>query len=501
MTTTFLRLWALAFTFAAFGCTAAPPPTAPGCATSPCGANAVCTDTIAGGVCRCEAGYVGDGKTCTAVCLVNNGGCDPNAECLSTEDGRQCRCRDGFAGDGLSCADIDECAQNNGGCDPNAICANNAGGRTCSCPSSLTVGDGTWCANAWETMDARWTHSCAIRPNGTLWCWGVNADGELGDGTTERRLSPVQVGVDTDWMSVSVGLSHTCGLRAGGKLWCWGKSTFVGAGQEDPAQSLSPVAVAPDRSWKAVSSGSRSSCAIRSDDTLWCWGSNASGRLGDGTTGYPNETFRLSPAQVGDASDWRRISVGAGPVCGVRGNGTLWCWGINPFGQLGNGTKEDQSTPQQIGTETDWTTVDVLWAHSCGLRGAGSLWCWGSQDFGGLGNDVESGTALSPVRIGDATDWNQVDVGNGHSCGLRADESVWCWGMNYDAQLGLGHTRKVLKPTLAGRPGWKWRQVHAGYYLSCGLTDEGALWCSGANPNGQLGDGAVSELVWATVVR
>ena len=345
----------------------------------------------------------------------------------------------------------------------------------------------------WRVVEIKWTaisvggeHSCGVRDDGTLWCWGRGSHSRLGLGDESDRKSPTQVGHDADWESISSGAFHTCGVREDGTLWCWGRGSDGRLGVGDQSNRTTPVQVGDDMDWESVSSGAFHSCGVREDGTLWCWGRGSDGRLGLG-----DESSRDKPEQVGDDTDWESVSSGSSHTCGVRDDGTLWCWGSGDDGRLGMGDEWDRHTPEQVGDDTDWESVSSGHWHSCGVREDGTLWCWGDGESGQLGRGDESGRD-TPGQVGDDADWESISAGLWHTCGVREDGTLWCWGAGTFGRLGLGDGSDRDTPEQVGDD-TDWQNVVAASSHSCGVRDDGTLWCWGRNSNGELGLGDESN--------
>ena len=201
----------------------------------------------------------------------------------------------------------------------------------------------------------------------SLWSWGSNGQGRLGDNTTATKLSPVSVvGGFSDWCQVSVGIGHSVGLRSNGTIWTWGCNSNVELGDTTTVSKSSPVALAGNViDWRYVSAGAAHNLAIRSNGTLWSWGFNGCGRLGDGTL-----VAKCSPvAVVGGFTDWHQVSGGGNHSLGVRSNGTIWAWGYNNVGQLGDSTTVAKCSPVSVvGGFTDWCQASAGICHSLAVR-------------------------------------------------------------------------------------------------------------------------------------
>jgi len=198
--------------------------------------------------------------------------------------------------------------------------------------------------------------SLAIKTNGTIWGWGRNNFGQLGTGNVQQESSPVQIGSSTDWASINAGASDSFATKTDGSLWAIGGfNAFGDLGQGDTIQRSSPVQIGGLTDWASVSGGSNAALAVKTDGTLWAWGGNGQGYLGDGTT-----VKRSSPVQIGSLTDWSEVEFRTNHTLALKTNGTLWSWGYNNFGKLGSGTSGPgarRSSPVQIGSLTTWTDL------------------------------------------------------------------------------------------------------------------------------------------------
>ena len=225
-------------------------------------------------------------------------------------------------------------------------------GDTTSRSSPVQVGALT----NWSNVSSGAYYNFAVKTDGTLYAWGYNAYGQLGDGTTTNRSSPVQVGALTTWSKISCGQYHGLAIKTDGTLWSWGQNTTYGAlGDGTTTNRNSPVQVGALTTWSQVVGGGQFSLAIKTDGTLWSWGNNGSGRLGQGNT-----TSYSSPVQVGALTTWNDLdtvpSIGGGAqsTFAIKADSTLWAWGNNNKGQLGQGNTTDYSSPVQVGALTTW---------------------------------------------------------------------------------------------------------------------------------------------------
>ncbi|MCL2082455.1 MAG: hypothetical protein FWH04_04365 [Oscillospiraceae bacterium] len=351
-----------------------------------------------------------------------------------------------------------------------------------------------------ENMDgvvqivAGYVHSAALKSDGTLWTWGFNSNGQLGDGTTKDRAFPAKVGKDTDWKSVSAGAWHTVALKSNGSIWAWGNNeegqVGNGTGGKVKDKQLLPVQSGPDTDWASVAAGTACNYAIKTNGTLWAWGVQCYGLWSGG-----DEMLRtLTPIQIGTDDDWASISVSTNNVMGLKTNGTLWAWGDNWSGEHGNGTRQDPSLlPIQVGTDTDWANFTLSSDSVVALKANGSLWGWGEN----VRTDNSAMTyILSPTQLGTDTDWVSISQNSGsshHYMAIKTDGSLWAWGNNYHGQVSSN--KKVIGEPLPVRFGTDtgWVSASAGGYSSFALKDDGTIWSWGENSNGELGDGTTKN--------
>ena len=260
--------------------------------------------------------------------------------------------------------------------------------------SAIAIGDPT---AQWSQVAAGRDHSLGIQVDGTLWAWGGNGFGQLGDGTTDSSLTPKMVG--DGWRDIAAGGWYTVGIKTDGSLWSWG---YAPHGKETGVKRnpiLEPEQIGAETDWKSVEAGNGYVLAIKTDGSLWAWGNNGDGQLGDGTT-----TDRSEPVRVGEDSDWALAAAGTWHSLAIKTDGSLWGWGSNRIGALGDGTKIDRLAPTRIGTDLDWVRVSCSVARSLARKADGSLWQWGQTSFSGLPggsfSDVTDGPSKSSVVDG-----------------------------------------------------------------------------------------------------
>lgn len=327
-------------------------------------------------------------------------------------------------------------------------------------------------------------HTLTIRSGGTLWAWGDNSYGQLGDGTLTDSSSPVQAGTATTWKQVSAGRYHSTGVQSNGTVWAWGANTYGQLGNGTRTDSSSPMMVGTDTDWAFVEAGGYHTHALKYDGSLWAWGQNVAGVLGDGTMGN-----KLSPIRIGAGNDWQFISAGNYHCTAIKTGGTLWAWGYNYQGMLGDGSETNRSAPVQIGTDTNWKYASAGTYHTLGIKTDGTLWAWGSNLWGQLG-DGTTVYKTSPVNIatGLGKEWVYASAGTTHSIAVASDGTIWAWGNNSNGELGTGDTTGTTTPVMIGTTD-DWKYAEAGFTSTCAIKLNDTLYAWGDNSQGQLGNG------------
>ncbi|MCA9199507.1 MAG: HYR domain-containing protein, partial [Planctomycetales bacterium] len=291
-------------------------------------------------------------------------------------------------------------------------------------------------------------HVVALRQDGTVWAWGANYYGQLGDGTTSDRTKPVQVSGLSNIVAIASGSNHSLALRSDGTVRAWGYNYYGQLGDGTTTNRVTPVSVSGLSSVTELAAGSGFSIARRSDGTVRTWGSNYSGQLGDGTN-----VDRRTPVAVSNLTGVTSIAAGDYHVLALRSDATVRAWGGNGGCQLGDGTTTNRNSPVTVSGLTSVTALAAGFGHSLARRTDGTVRAWGDNSYGQLGDGTVT-RRLTPVDIAGLSSVTTVAAGTYHSLALRSDGTVRAWGYNYYGQLGDGTTTNRRTPvTVSGLTG------------------------------------------------
>ena len=356
-----------------------------------------------------------------------------------------------------------------------------------------TDGEGGSASGIWTLDQVADYESRGLWPMATLdkklYMWGVGSTGALGDGTTANKSSPVQIGALVTWKAITCGFLVGLAVKNDGTMWTWGYNNAGALGTGNLTSYSSPVQIGALTTWSVnLTCGQAASLAIKTDGTLWGWGYNAQGQLGQGNT-----TNYSSPVQVGALTTWSKVAMGnqGYHTLAIKTDGTLWSWGMNYQGALGLGNTTYYSSPVQVGALTTWSTVTAGYATTCAIKTDGTMWSWGHNSVGQLGQNNTTAYS-SPVQVGALTTWLSVSAGQYHMVAVKTDGTLWTWGYNNNGQLGVGNIATYSSPVQVGAL-TTWSKIGAGANHCAAIKTDGTLWTWGDNPSGQLGDETTTD--------
>jgi alpha-tubulin suppressor-like RCC1 family protein len=339
-------------------------------------------------------------------------------------------------------------------------------GTTRGIPVTTFAGGTTW-----KQVASGGYHTAAIKTDGSLWVWGRNTSGQLGDFSNTNRSTPVTTFAGgTNWKQVTCGGGHTAAIKTDGSLWVWGSGGYGRLGTNNTGNTNTPVTTfAGGNNWKQVSMSNRCrhSAAIKTDGTLWIWGNG--NNLGINLSGDANSRNTPVTTFVG-GNNWKQVSVGYEFTAAVKTDGSLWTWGRGTEGQLGDNNAITRSTPvTTFAGGNTWKQVSTGANHTAAIKTDGSLWTWGFGNNGRLGtNDTPPNRSTPVTTFAGGTNWKQVTCGNRHTGAIKTDGTLWVWGSDDFNALGTnGAGANVPVTTFAG--GNNWKQVSFGEVYSTAI--------------------------------
>ena len=369
-------------------------------------------------------------------------------------------------------------------------------------------------------------HMLGIKSDSTLWTWGDNSYGQLGDNSIISRSSPVKVPISGQWIQVAGGYNFSAAIKVDGSLWTWGQNRNFSLGNITSSFNVSfPTQVDTGYlKWRQVSAGYYQVGLITGnfDPTptptitgsplptpsvtpsptpaplptrtpqfgqLWLWGDNQYGQIGDETT-----TYRSSIVQtICVGQDWNNFSIKYTHTAAIKDDGSLWTWGDNALGSLGDNTNTNRSSPVQTVCQTyDWHSVSAGYRFTVALKQDSSIWSWGSNNLGQLGlNSVINRSSPVQILSGSIYGWQKVSAGYIHAAAIGRDGTLWCWGNNSYGQVGVVNPSNISNPIQTAIGGSDWQDVSCGRNFTLGLKKDGSVWAWGVNAYGQYGNNTV----------
>jgi alpha-tubulin suppressor-like RCC1 family protein len=321
--------------------------------------------------------------------------------------------------------------------------------------------------------------SCGHTSFFVVYCWGSNVGNMLGAPIGTSSVAPLLVeGLGSEMKAVVPGNGHICALSQDGDAWCWGNGTVGQLG--DGSSGATNEGIVPPRQtsgglhFQSLALGDGFTCGLTTDDAAYCWGAGNEGALGNGTSAG----IAATPVPVSGGltfTELRSHPIGR-TVCGVAVAGTVWCWGRNANGQVGDGTTDERTVPTIVPGPLLLYGVAVGARHTCALDPSGTAYCWGDNELGQLG---QAGEHLEPSPVDGDLEFINLTAGTAYTCGTVASGEAYCWGDNERGQLGNGTTTPSASPVLVSG-GLTFARLSAGNDHTCGRTSTQVAYCWGS---------------------
>ena len=331
--------------------------------------------------------------------------------------------------------------------------------------SDLELGDGTATDQpfpaavvmpvgvSFANVAAGWSHSCGLTAAGGVYCWGSNSAGQLGDGTAVDRLTPIPaiMSASVSLANLSADGSTNCGTTQAGPTYCWGDNARGQLGDGTTVNRQAPTVVTAGVTFASVQTGSSHTCGLTAIGAAYCWGDNSEGQLGNGS--IINSLTPTAVAMPGGVT-FRSLAVSFFHTCGLTATGAAYCWGFNGAGEIGDGTTTDRWTPTLVAGGVSFTSLTTGYLHICGLTATGTAYCWGDNRYGEIGDGTTEAGRWTPtaVALPDGVSFASLVAGSFHNCGITPAGMTYCWGANIYGQLGDGTVIDRWSPTAMAQP-------------------------------------------------
>ena len=327
-----------------------------------------------------------------------------------------------------------------------------------------------------------------VLTTGVAWGWGQNTSGQLGIQTLTAVSSPVAMVGNHSFVQVFQGNIHTIGLKGDGSVWATGGNSFGQLGNRSTTNTSSPVLVVGNHSFIAITAGGYTSVGLKADGSVWTWGEGTYGELGNGSFNVSTS----SPVLVVGSHSFVQITAGLEYVMGLKIDGSVWTWGGNVYGELGNQTTTSSTSPVLVVGNHSFVAIAAGGYVSMGLKSDGSCWCWGDNTSGSLGNNSTT-AASSPVLVVGNHSFISISSGGSTSstyqnqAGLKADGSVWCWGSSRYGSIGNGQGGVSYSSPVAVIGNHSFNIIMTGPAYMGAMKNDGSIWMWGAGSSGRLG--------------
>ena len=368
-------------------------------------------------------------------------------------------------------------------------------------PSGIVPTPGTH----WRKIAPGLEHTCAVASDTSLWCWGSNEYGQIGIGSpvlSITQATKVTEPSDTGWIQVTSAFVHSCGVRRDGTVWCWGSNGSGNLGNTGnhskvPVQALVP----PDQIVDHIASSVRHNCAITEQQKLFCWGDNYVGQLGNGFTVRAYIPTEVShPGSLG----WIKVATGINHSCAIDTDNQLWCWGSNSTYQVNGLGNSFYLRPQAINAAdvSGWKEVDLGYGHSCAISDTDNAYCWGDNFTGRTGTGSFNSYIYLPTQVSGNHQFKSISAGTHQTCAVDTGHHLWCWGNNARGRIGLGNNvnYSYVPQQVINDSGRNWHVVNSYMYHTCAIEHQGSLWCTGVNDDKQIIDSPTSTFYTLTLM-